>query len=443
VTPKPIFVRSAVGFLAFCCLTTLSSSQQFTSFERDQVQIMLRDVASDIKKRYYDPNFHGVDWDAKVRETKGAIDKANSMTMALADVAAALDSLRDSHTFFEPPGRYYLYDYGFKMQMIGDHCYITLVRPGTDAQIKGLKPGDEVTKVVDILPTRDNFPKLLYILYVLWPQQELRLSLRGPDDADRQVAIAAKTRELPHVIDQAAIGIMGPGIYDTIRERDNRERSRQVRYAERGDELLIVKLPLFALTPTEVDSMVEKMRKHRAVVLDVRGNPGGSVETLQSLLGGIFETDVKIGNRVGRSPTKPLAANSRHNGFKGKLIVLVDSQSSSASELLARVIQIEKRGLVVGDRSSGRVMESQHYNYRVGMGTVILYGASITEADIKMTDGQSLERRGVNPDTLILPTASDLANGRDPVLAHAAEMLNVKISPEESGSLFPYVWPKE
>jgi C-terminal processing protease CtpA/Prc len=77
------------------------------------------------------------------------------------------------------------------------------------------------------------------------------------------------------------------------------------------------------------------------------------------------------------------------------------------------------------------------------MGTVILYGASITEADIKMTDGQSLERRGVNPDTLILPTASDLANGRDPVLAHAAEMLNVKISPEESGSLFPYVWPKE
>lgn len=440
---KPLVVRNTFGFLAFCCLATLSSSQQFTSFERDQAQIMLRDIASDIKKHYYDPNFHGVDWDAEVRETKGAIDKANSMSMALADVAAALDSLHDSHTFFEPPGRYYLYDYGFRMQMIGDHCYIILVRPGADAQVKGLKPGDEVTKVIDILPTRDNFPKLLYILNVLWPQQELRLSLREPDGADRQVIIAAKTRELPHVRDQAANGTMGPGIYDTIRERDNLESFRHVRYSERGDELLIVKLPVFALTLSEIDSIIGRMRKHNGVVLDLRGNPGGSVAVLQLLLGGIFETDVKIGDHVGRSPTKPLEAGSRHNGFTGKLIVLVDSQSSSASELLARVIQIEKRGLVVGDRSSGRVMEARHYTYREGMGRVIFYGASITDADIKMTDGQSLERKGVNPDTLILPTASDLANGRDPVLAQAAEMLNVKISPEEAGSLFPYEWPKE
>ena len=404
---------------------------------------MLRDVASDVKKHYYDPNFHGVDWDAEVQKTKGAIDKADSMGMALADVAAALDSLHDSHTFFEPPGRFYLYDYGFKMQMIGDRCFTILVRPGTDAQIKGLKPGDEITKISDIVPTRDNFSKLTYILNVLWPQQELRVRLRELNGTDRQVDIAAKTRELPHVRDQAASGILGPDIYERIRERDNLEQIRHVRYFERGDELLVVKLPIFLLTPSEMDSTIGRMRKHNAVVLDVRGNPGGSVETLKSLLGAIFETDVKIGNEVGRSRTKPIEVKSRHSGFRGRLIVLVDSQSSSASELLARVMQIEKRGLVVGDRSSGKVMEARHYAYREGMGAVIFYGASITEADIKMTDGQSLERKGVNPDTIILPTASDLANGRDPVLAQAAEMLNVKISAEEAGTLFPYEWPKE
>ncbi len=443
MTTKPILFYKAVGFLGFCCWATISTSQQFASFERDQAQTMLRDVASDIKKHYYDPSFHGVNWDAKVREMKGEIDKADSTSMAIADVAAALDSLHDSHTFFVPPARYYRYEYGFKMQMIGDRCYIILVRPGTDAQTKGLKPGDEVTKVSDVVPTRDNFPKLLYILNLLWPQQELRLSLRGPDGADRQIAVAAKTRELPHVKDQAASGLLGPGIYDTIRDRDNRELFRHVRYSEKDDELLIVKLPVFALNSSEVDSIIGKMRKHAGVVLDVRGNPGGSEETLQALLGGIFENDVKIGDRVGRGSTKLLEAKSQHHGFTGKLIVLVDSQSGSASELLARVIQIEKRGSVVGDRSSGMVMEAQFYPYRAGLGRVIFYGVSITEADIKMTDGQSLERRGVYPDTLILPTPSDLGSGRDSALAQAAEMLNVKISPEEAGTLFPYEWPKE
>ena len=60
-----------------------------------------------------------------------------------------------------------------------------------------------------------------------------------------------------------------------------------------------------------------------------------------------------------------------------------------------------------------------------------------------MTDGQSLEHTGVVPDKVILPTASDIANDRDPVLAQAAEMVDVKISPEEAGKFFPFEWPRE
>jgi C-terminal processing protease CtpA/Prc len=167
------------------------------------------------------------------------------------------------------------------------------------------------------------------------------------------------------------------------------------------------------------------------------------VDTLKGVLGGLFDHDVKIADRVGRDNTKAMVAKTTHHPFEGKIIVLIDSKSASASELLARVMQLEKRGTVIGDRSSGSVMEAREYPYPVGMALVSLYGASITDANLIMSDGKSLEHDGVTPDEAVLPTPEDLARGRDPVLARAAELAGVKLTAEEASKLFPYEWPKD
>src|SRR6185437_10823790 len=140
--------------------------------------------------------------------------------------------------------------------------------------------------------------------------------------------------------------------------------------------LLIVKLPEFVEPEFEVSEVIDKARKHKSVILDLRGSPGGAEETLQYLLGGLFARDVKIADKVTRSGSKPLMTKGSHRDmFPGNLFVLVDSQSASASELFARTVQIQKRGTVIGDHTAGATMEAEHYFHKTGINPVFHYGA--------------------------------------------------------------------
>ena len=189
---------------------------------------------------------------------------------------------------------------------------------------------------------------------------------------------------------------------------------------------------------------LEKRVNTKRWILDLRGNGGGWVTTVQRLVGNLIDRDVKIGDSVSRKETKPFMAKTRGDkAFKGKLIMLVDSRSASASEVLSRTMQLEKRGLVIGDRTAGAVMTSRFFSDEIGLDVEVFYGASITVSDLIMSDGPSLEHRGVTPDDIRLPTAEDLAAGRDTVLSYAASLVGVKVDPVEAGKLFPIVRPKK
>jgi len=424
-------------------LVSVAAAQQMSNVERNRDLDMLKVIANDIKKHYYDTKFHGVDFDANVATAKQQIEKSTSNNMAMSHIAALLDTLKDSHTFFLPPQHSYRHDYGIRYKIIGNQCFVTHVRPGSDAEIKGVKPGDEILTLNGFDVNRDDLWKIQYVFSALRPQASMQLSLRDPAGTQREVTIQAKVRDEKRIRDLT--GENGGGdIFDLYRQEETQDHLDRLRYAEYGDELLILKLPEFRyLSPTEVEGLLGKARKHKSLIIDLRGNPGGLVVTLKYLVGGMFDKEIKIADRVGRKEAKPEVAKPLPNPFTGKLVVLVDSESASASELFARVIQLEKRGVVMGDKTAGAVMEAKDYNEQAGTDTVIFYGASITEWDLIMKDGKSLEKVGVTPDELLLPSPRATASGRDPVLARAAEELGVKISSEDAGKVFPFEWPLE
>lgn len=413
-----------------------------SNIDRGRATDMLQTISNDVKKHYYDPKFHGVDFEARVATAKQQISTSTSFNMAMSHIAAALDTLNDSHTFFLPPQHSFHHDYGFQYQMVGNRCFVTRVRTASDSEAKGLKAGDEILAINGYNVTRDVLWKIQYMFSALRPQAALRLALQDPSGAQRQVDVAAKIRETKRVTDLTAANGAGD-IWDLIRDEETHEHLLRARTVEYGDRVTVIKVPEFAFTALEVENMLGKAHKHDNLVLDLRGNPGGAVDTLKYLIGGLFDKEIKIANRVGRKDTKPEVAKPIHNPYLGKLVVLVDARSASCAEVFARIIQLEKRGVVIGDKTEGAVMEARHYEERVGTDTVVFYGASITEWDLIMSDGQSLEHVGVTPDELLLPSADAIANGRDPVLAHAVESLGVKITGEEAGKAFPYEWPPE
>jgi C-terminal processing protease CtpA/Prc len=440
--PKPMFKQLAVGvIIAAGLLRAPAPAQvQFDSIQRERARQMLRDLRDAMKHHYYDPQYHGIDMEARFEAADTRLKSVNNLGDALTTIAQTLDALKDSHTFFLPPSRNTHREYGYVLQMIGDRCFITAVRPNRDASEK-LAAGDEVLTWQGFTPKRDTLTTMAYIFNTLLSLPVMNLAVRGPDGATRKVEVTPKVTREKQVLDLNN----DADFWKLVRDEENGERENRQRLVDFSDTLMIWKMPEFFMTDDEVDHLMKDARKYQTLVMDLRGNPGGLVKTLQRVVGDVIDHDVTIAQRTGRkSDLKPQVAKSRGaNAFSGKLIVLIDSQSASAAELFARVIQLEHRGTVLGDHSSGSVMESRRYQFHQGADVQIFYGASITEADLIMGDGKSLEHTGVVPDEVILPSPADLAAGRDPVLARAAKIAGVEIGPLKAGQLFPIEWRKD
>jgi carboxyl-terminal processing protease len=185
--------------------------------------------------------------------------------------------------------------------------------------------------------------------------------------------------------------------------------------------------------PESVDRMIARARDYRTLVLDLRGNGGGSIDSLRELVSRCIDHDVIVAVEKPRGKEVRDVARAAKKGFGGRLIALVDSRSGSAAEMFARIVQIEKRGTVIGDRTAGAVMMARLFPHKAG---TVLYAASVTIADVRMSDGGSLEKAGVEPDEIVLPTPADLASGRDPALAHAIALAGGSLTPDEAGRLF-------
>lgn len=409
----------------------LSVIAQNLKEERSVHQVILKEIKKDIEKNYYDPNFHGIDLEANYKKTSELIDNAESSVEMSDLINRFCLLLDDSHTGFSPPRKTFYVDYGWNLRLIDDKAFVTEIDEESDAYKKGIRIGDQVYMLEGFIPNRAEFRLLMRHFNVMQPQRSLDILIIKPSGNKYKLNIEAKIIESSRFYTSA------------LRDRELGEQRYDAKYNRRLHYgkipgLSILKLTSFDLSDFKVDKMMDKAENNEALILDLRGNNGGYHDALEQLVGNFFDREVNVGKIINRDGTKPFLIKPKvKKPYKGKLVVLIDNGSASAAEMFARIVQIEKRGTVIGDQSSGAVMQSIFIPHTIGLKSVLFYGMYMTIADLVMSDGQRLEKVGVTPDEKIFPTAQDLVNKRDPVLSRAAEILGFKISPEEAGKIFP------
>lgn len=454
-------------FLVFVFIG-ISFSQDLKD-ERIVNQSILKVIKNEIEDNYFDPKFGGVNVEDNFKNANESLKNATSSGQMINTISGFLYSFDDSHLFFLPPKSTMKVEYGWEMQFHGDKVFVTSVDENSDAAKKGVRVGDQIYMIEGFISTRKDFWKIKYQFEVLNPQPSLEVILIKPNGNKFKVKLDAKLTEgkvLHYYHDFDSRNFL-------IEEQNILSKQLKQSINDEFQDLFVWKLSSFQINPPAMDNVMDRAKKAKSLILDLRGNDSftelywtsivrsnrernfipirnksdslgdmlnedsGDLKMLERMLGNFFDKEIEIGEWRSRKQVKQLVAKPRKEGFfAGKLVVLIDSETGSASEIFARAIQLRKRGIVIGDQSSGMVMETKFIAPKGVTDLNTPFAMNITFADILMSDGSRLEKNGIIPDEKIIPTAADLAAERDPVMARAAELLGYKITPEQAGTIY-------
>jgi carboxyl-terminal processing protease len=135
-------------------------------------------------------------------------------------------------------------------------------------------------------------------------------------------------------------------------------------------------------------------RGDRSVILDLRRNPGGFVTAADSVISEFVRSGTTV-TIVGRSSREVHKVSGNGIAFDRKLVVLVDENSASASEIVAGALQDARRGPLVGQKTFGKGLVEQDFPLRNGG------DLHLTIAYWYRPSGKSINLQGITPDQVV------------------------------------------
>lgn len=291
---------------------------------------------------------------------------------------------------------------GLGVELKADGGALLIVRTITDspAERAGIVAGDRII-AVDGKPTAqlstDEAASLLTgeegsIAYVTLAARDAETK---PQPADSTYLVAKQVTPSPRVLAVRREHVEVPSL----------EESRIVD-ADYG--VAYVRVPVFQKTTSrDLETALWDLHRQgmRSLIIDLRGNPGGLL-TASVELADKFVAQGNIVSTRGRSEGEDFDYRAHRAGtWRVPLVVLIDGDSASASEIFAAAIHDNRRGTIVGVRSYGKGSVQ-------GIFPMTKSGAGIrlTTAKFFSPNGQPISKVGVNPD-IVVRRATSMASG--------------------------------
>jgi len=162
------------------------------------------------------------------------------------------------------------------------------------------------------------------------------------------------------------------------------------------------------------EKALDSFRECDGIIIDVRGNGGGLPLVATGIAGWLSEEKKHIlGTMITKDTELKMVINPRLNPYRGKVAVLIDGSSASASEIFAAGLRDIGRARIFGSRTAGAVLPARFK--RLPNGDFFYYPF----ANYVSSKGDRLEGVGVYPDEHSPHTQTDLLNGRDNALEAA------------------------
>lgn len=181
-------------------------------------------------------------------------------------------------------------------------------------------------------------------------------------------------------------------------------------------------------TVQELDTALASLRQQgmRSLIWDLRGNPGGLLTAAVEVLDRFISEGVLVSTR-GRNPDQNWSYSAHRNGTLNiPLVLIIDGDSASASEIVAGAVKDHRRGTIVGRKSYGKWSVQEIHRVRGNC------GLRLTTAKFYSPHGHTLGKIGVRPDVEVpepekprgyLRSAGDIDLASDTDVRKALEVL--------------------
>jgi carboxyl-terminal processing protease len=398
---------SAIRVHAPQLTNTLTPSDRAEIFE-----IVWRTVNDD----YYDPGFHGLDWQAVRERYRPRMEAAPNDQEFYALFEVMLAELRDSHTGFSPPPPQgtppggHPGSLGLSLAVVEGQTTVSEVEADSGAARAGVRPG-MILRTVNGRPVeelyaliRANFAgvsserafavlQARALLYGNFLSKPRTLGLVNFEDTPFEVTLeqaAEATKAAPRVEARRLATGFGYIKFD--------------RWEPPADARFNAELATLSDTP--------------GLVIDLRANGGGQTDVLLNIAGNFFAAPTYTGGfrrrdgTLDRYTTRPPA-----RPYNRPVVILTDERSASASETFSIFMQESGRAYVIGRQSNGALLNTRIRKIKGGGELRVSIRAYVSPR------GRIPEGTGVIPDQIIPLTISDLRQGRDAALEAAEAYL--------------------